>query len=337
MKIAYPILLLLLPLWSIGCRSAAEATVAPKPLVSHTFTDSLVIPTPEVRRQLGGTCWAYGVVGMWESEALREGVELDLSELWLVRAAYYEKAVKFVRTRGRVGFSQGGELGDAVALARKYGVADQGWIDSARRVEIDHGRLLRRIRWWALKCWILDRYEQPGWDCELQAILDREIAPTAGVAVRHFDDANYRGYGSYLHHPYHTEFTLEVPDNWMGHKSYNLQLEELMAKIDESLLRGYTVGWNADTSEVGFRPRAGVAELAPDCEVSPEARQEAFDRGLTTDDHIMQLVGIAYRDDGKRYYKVRNSWGKGGHYKGYLYASEEYVKMKTIEILVREF
>lgn len=321
---------------SAGCRSSLPApTTSLEP--KHTFTDSLVVPTNEVRTQRGGTCWAYGVVGMWESEALVGGDTLDFSELWLVRAAYYEKAMKFVHTRGRVGFSQGGELGDAEALARKYGLAEEGWIDSLRVAEVDHGRLLRRIRWWALKTWLLNRYEETNWDRELKQILDEEIAPADGVEALPYSFGNYISYGSYLHHPFYTDFTLEVPDNWMGHRTRNLPLDALMAKIDSALRRGCTVGWNTDTSEPGFRPRAGVADLPlSDREVTPESRQAAFDRGLTTDDHIMQIVGIAYRDDGRRFYKVRNSWGPVGRFAGFFYASEAYVRMKTIEILVNE-
>ncbi len=331
-----PYTLLLVALMAAACRPSTSAPTTP-PRPKPTFRDSLVVPTCEVRTQRGGTCWAYGVVGMWESEALMRSESLDLSELWLVRAAYYEKAVKFVRTRGRVGFSQGGELGDAEALARKYGLAEEGWIDSLRQAEVDHGRLLRRIRWWAFKTWLLDRYEEPDWDRGLKAILDEEIAPVDGVEALPYSFGNYRAYGSYLHHPFYTDFTLEVPDNWMGHRTRNLPLDALMAKIDSALRRGCTVGWNADTSEPGFRPRAGVADLPPsDREVTPESRQAAFDRGLTTDNHIMQIVGIAYRDDGRRYYKVRNSWGPIGRFEGFFYASEAYVRMKTIEILVKE-
>lgn len=318
-----------------ACRPNTPSATAP-PRAKHSFTDSLVVPTGAVRTQHGGTCWAYGVVGMWESEALAAGERLDLSELWLVRAAYYEKGLKFVRTRGRVAFSQGGELSDAEALARQYGLAEEGWIDSLRAAEVDHGRLLRRVRWWALKTWLLDRYEEVDWEQGLERILDEEIAPINEVSAKSYSFGSHRAYGSYLHHPFYSDFTLEVPDNWMGHKTRNLPLDELMATIDASLRRGCTVGWNADTSERGFRPRAGVAELPPDSEVTPEARQEAFDRGLTTDDHIMQIVGIAYRDDGRRYYKVRNSWGPVGRFEGFFYASEAYVRMKTIEILVKE-
>lgn len=335
----YPLFLLLVGLVITACRpsGAPSAATATPPSPPHTFVDSLLLPASEVRDQgRSGTCWAYGVVGMWESEALQRGEVCNLSELWLVRHAYYEKAMKFVRTRGRVNFSQGGELQDALLLAEKYGLVEESWLDSIARNRIDHPKLLRRIKRWAVKTWLLKRYREEGWEEELHALLEKEFGSIEGVNPRPFERGKYQAYTSFLHHPYHSDFTLEVPDNWMGHKTHNLPLDELMTRIDESLRRGSTVGWNADTSERGFRPHAGVAELPAHEEVTPETRQAAFDCGQTTDDHIMQIVGIAYRDDGKRYYKVRNSWGPRGRFGGYLYASEAYVRMKTIEVLIRE-
>ncbi len=337
MKRPYYILLILL-LSTLGCRRSTEEPQRIKS-PSHSFVDSLVIPTTEVRDQgRSGTCWAYGVVGMWESEALQRGEVCNLSELWLVRHAYYEKAMKFVRTRGRVNFSQGGELQDALLLAEKYGLVEESWLDSIARNRIDHPKLLRRIKRWAVKTWLLKRYREEGWEEELHALLEKEFGSIEGVNPRPFERGKYQAYTSFLHHPYHSDFTLEVPDNWMGHTSHNLPLDELIAKIDGALLDGRTVGWNADTSEPGFRPKFGVAELPPsERDVTPEKRQKAFDCGKTTDDHIMQIVGIAYREDGRRYYKVRNSWGARGRYAGYLYASEEYVRMKTVEVLIGEW
>lgn len=326
---------LLFLLWLVACSESQTTKPVADSTVKHTFTDSLVLPSSPVRDQgRGGNCWAYGVVGMWESEALSKGDTLDLSELWLVRKAWREKAIKFVRTRGRVGFSQGGELQDAVALAARYGVVEEGDIEPR---EVNFSRLQRRVRWWAYKSWLLKRYREKGWESDLEQLLDEELGSVATVKAHPLAEKAYRAYTSFTHHPYYTDFTLEIPDNWMGHKSHNLPLDELIERIDSSLRAGYTVGWNTDTSERGFRPHAGWADLPKsEREVTAERRQEAFDCGLTTDDHIMQLVGIAYRDDGRRFYKVRNSWGEIGPYGGYLYASEEYVRMKTIEVLIQE-
>ena len=59
-----------------------------------------------------------------------------------------------------------------------------------------------------------------------------------------------------------------------------------------------------------------------------------FDRRETTDDHGMEIVGYATDQNGKRYYKVRNSWTDKQVYGGYFYVSEPYVLAKTLDILV---
>ena len=54
----------------------------------------------------------------------------------------------------------------------------------------------------------------------------------------------------------------------------------------------------------------------------------------TTDDHLMHITGIATDPLGNKYYQVKNSWGEMGPHKGYLYASEAYVRLKTLAIVV---
>ena len=64
-------------------------------------------------------------------------------------------------------------------------------------------------------------------------------------------------------------------------------------------------------------------------------RQEAFDNYQTTDDHGMVIIGRAFDQNGTKYYIVKNSWGNDNHkYDGYFYASENFVRYKTTDILV---
>lgn len=181
--------------------------------------------------------------------------------------------------------------------------------------------------------------------------------------------SDYVSITSYTHHPFYTRFALEVPDNWRMDRMYNVPMEEMMAIIDSALANGYTLAWGADVSEVGFnRKGIGVmpdadngADLTgsdmahwlgldekgkkdeltkkplPEMEITQQMRQEAFDRWETTDDHGMQIFGTAHDQNGKRYYMVKNSWGKiRSDYKGIWYISEAFMKYKTNDVLVHK-
>ena len=70
--------------------------------------------------------------------------------------------------------------------------------------------------------------------------------------------------------------------------------------------------------------------------IDQKLRQEAYDNYETTDDHGMVIVGTAVDQNGTKYYKVKNSWGTEQIYGGFFYASEAFVKYKTMNILVRK-
>lgn len=70
--------------------------------------------------------------------------------------------------------------------------------------------------------------------------------------------------------------------------------------------------------------------------INQELRQLDFLNRNTTDDHGMHLIGSAHDQYGNKFYIVKNSWGTVGPYKGYLYASEAFVKAKTTGILVHK-
>ncbi len=176
---------------------------------------------------------------------------------------------------------------------------------------------------------------------------------------------------SYTHHPFYSKFILEIPDNWSWDAAYNVPLNELEDIIDNALKHGYTIAWAADVSEKGFETsNKGVAVLpvaptedmddaeiarwealsdkekekelykldniVPEIEVTQEMRQVAFDNYQTTDDHGMHIIGTAKNNDGKTFYKVKNSWGDYNMYDGYFYASKPYVNYKTMSIMVNK-
>ena len=70
--------------------------------------------------------------------------------------------------------------------------------------------------------------------------------------------------------------------------------------------------------------------------ITQEMRQEGFDNFSTTDDHGMHIVGLFKDANGNKFYKVKNSWGDSGKYNGYFYASEAFVRYKTIDIQINK-
>jgi hypothetical protein len=181
---------------------------------------------------------------------------------------------------------------------------------------------------------------------------------------------DYVSITSFTHHPFYTEFQLAIPDNWRWSNSWNVPLNEMMEIINNSIDKGYTIAWGADVSETGFtRDGIGVmpdidaimtsgsdqdrwvglsasarnAELRKDLDkpckevtVTQDMRQAAYDNYQTTDDHGMQIYGIAKDQTGKNFYMVKNSWGTDSKYKGLWYVSEAFVEYKTINIIVHK-
>ena len=194
----------------------------------------------------------------------------------------------------------------------------------------------------------------------------KEYTPKSFYEELGLNADDYVSLTSYTHHPFYESFVLEIQDNWRWSKSYNLPIDELMQVFDNAIMEGYTIAWGSDVSEQGFT-RMGTAVLPEESAsadlqgsdmakwlnlseeekkntpkpttqrwVSQEERQLAYDNWETTDDHGMQIYGIAKDQNGTEYYMVKNSWGEAGTYKGIWYASKAFVRYKTMNIVVHK-
>ena len=176
---------------------------------------------------------------------------------------------------------------------------------------------------------------------------------------------DYVNITSFTHYPFYEQFVIEVPDNWRWDTAYNLPMDEMMDVMFNAIEKGYTVAWGSDVSETGFT-RNGIAvalaetkntsgsdqerwvgkadapkeevkvALPEEVTITQEMRQEGYDRKTTTDDHGMHIFGLAKDQNGTKYFMVKNSWGETGKYKGIWYASETFVKFKTLNIVVHK-
>ena len=214
------------------------------------------------------------------------------------------------------------------------------------------------------------------WRPGFQAVLDAYLGPCPEkftVDGKEYTPAEYRDamkivpedyvtLSSFTHHPFYSWFPLEVCDNWRWDEVYNVPIDEFMSVLDDAIMKGYTVAWGADVSHAGFT-RNGLGILvdvkassagsdqdhwvgkeegkpAPVSIVesvpTQESRQVEFENKTITDDHGMQIFGIAKDQDGKKYYMVKNSWGETGKCKGIWYVTEAFVKNQSMDYMIHK-
>lgn len=372
--------------------SATAFSAAAQPAEDgYKFTVVKENPITSIKNQASsGTCWAYSSISFLESEAIKKGApkDIDLAEMFAVWHGYSDKAEKFVRLDGHLNFAQGSSFGDVLYTLKHYGMVPQKELEG-----LNYGEPLNKHAEMegAMKAYLdviktkPNRTLSTAWHKGLEGILEAylgELPETFTYAGKQYTPQSfakdflklnaddYVSITSFTHHPFYSQFAIEVPDNWRWDLSYNLPLDEMMQIFDYAIENGYTVAWASDVSEAGFnrqglgivpdvegnRKEAGSDEAhwigkspeeqnailnntnAPgkELKITQELRQIGYDNKTTTDDHGMHIYGIAKDQNGTKYYMVKNSWGESGKYKGLWYVSEAFVQYKTLNIVVNK-
>lgn len=249
----------------------------------YRFETIIDLPATPVKDQFrSGTCWSFSGLSFLESEMIRMGKPAtDLSEIFVVRHCYADKAQKYVRLHGALNFGPGGAFHDVTYVLNTYGLVPESAYAGLQYGEDAHvhGELDDALKAYAdaiLKN--SNKKLSTAWLQGINGILDAylgklpdsfEVDGKSYTPQRYAKEAtglqaeNYVQLTSYTHHPYYSSFALEIPDNWLWGTVYNVPLDELMQVCESALREGYTLGWAADVSEKGFSHRYGVA-IVPD-------------------------------------------------------------------------
>lgn len=260
----------------------------------YQFTTVKENPISAIGNQYrSGTCWCFSALSFVESELLRKGgKEVNLSEMWVVGHAYHDRAVKYVRMDGKMGFSAGSGFGDVFTVIDKYGIVpqdtysgmnygtelpEQAELDAVLKAYVD--AIVRKPNKVLSTAWL------NGYDGILKAYLGEYPADFSVDGVKYtpetyrdkvvkFNKNDYVNICSFSDTPWYEECPIEVCDNWRNFNGYNVPLEDLMRIIYNAIDNGYTVLWGGDVSEKGFtRQGIGVA-LKPEKKVKAGSDQE---------------------------------------------------------------
>lgn len=311
-----------------------------------------------------GTCWNYSTTSLIESEEMRKGMgEFNLSEMFPARNVYIEKAKNYILRQGKAQFGEGGLGHDLIRAIAIYGAMPQEAFQGATGEIPDHSGLELALKSY-LDTVLTKRPIATNWLSGYEQILNQKLGTppsnfdykgknytpkTFAKEVLKFDANDYVNISSFTHHPYYSTFVLEAPDNFANGSFYNLPLNEMISLTKSAVQNGYTVMWDADVSSKNFQQKKGYAMLfADDADVkaetlnpnakekaySPELRQQLYEDLTTQDDHLMHLVGLDQSSDGKYFFKVKNSWGDVGPFKGYIEVSEPYFAINTVSLVV---
>ena len=348
-------------------------------------------PITSIKNQnRSGTCWDYSTLSFFESEILKAtGKTYDLCESFVANKTYMDRAIQVVRFHGDCEFAQGGSAYDVLHCIQNYGICPENAMpfpgslygDSLNNFNEFFSILTPYVMAIAKST---SKKLTPAWRNGFQGVLDaylgkcpenfvyqgKTYTPKTFAASLGLNWNDYVTFTSYTHHPFWTQFAVEVQDNWRFPLSWNVPIEEITKIIDNAIMNGYTVAWGGDVSEDGFT-RDGLAYMydtkklesmegsdmarwlklskaekknivdslgvnAPEIKPTQKQRQERFDNWELTDDHGMLIYGIAKDQNGKEYYMVKNSWGETGEYKGIWYMTKTFIVANTMDFMVNK-
>lgn len=382
------IVLALLAVSTLGAHAEKKNSVI---LNKPVFTVIKKNPITSIKDQnRSGTCWDYSTLSYFESEILKAtGKTYDLCESFVANKTYMDRAIQVVRLHGDCQFAEGGSTYDPLYCLEHYGICPENAMPFPGTL---YGDSLNNFgEFFSVMTPYVESVAKSSlkkissqWKVGLQGILDaylgkcpeqftyegKTYTPKTFAASLGLDWNNYVSFTSFSHHPFWSQFAVEVQDNWRNPLTWNVPVDDLQKIIDNAIMNGYTIAWGGDVSEDGFT-RKGLAynvdekklenmkgsDMAhwlkltpakkknivdslgvnvPEVVPTQKQRQERFDDWELTDDHGMLIFGIAKDQNGKEYYMVKNSWGKSGDYDGIWYMTKNFIIANTMDFMVNK-
>jgi bleomycin hydrolase len=349
MKIFLPVFLFFITSPLLNAQKASEAS-----LLKIHLTDSVVCT--EVKDQsLSPTCWAFGSNSLFESDLIKKyNHGLDLSEMFIARYAYIDKAKQWLATKGKTYYEGGGQFHDVIRIINKYGIVPEEAYNGRpnREYNHNHARLDTAMKRFANELLVKGKTELSDTDIlQMNDTLNRYLgkvpetfwydlkpySPKTFAKEIGLSGDDYIEIMSFADLPSYQKCLLADKFNWAGDSLYNITMNDMQMLVDTALASGWSVGWEGDVTNPGFNFWSGLATIADSVHQFPEERLKNFKDETTERDHMLHLVGIGRDDKNNKWYYLKNSWGPWfSKYKGFLFMDENYFKLNTVTMMVNK-
>lgn len=202
------------------------------------------------------TCWIYAMLAAIETEHLSWGDSVNLSPYYIEKKLEEEpQCPENKRGMGKT----------LLNLIQKYGIVGY---DAMRTVDTPAPRYVFMA----------------GAEYTAQEFAHSVCKPDEYLALTANDDE-----------PYYQEVNIDLPDNWLNDRFYNIPIDTLLTKTIRAVQQHHGVCWE-------------------------------------NKNHAMAIIGIAHDDSDKKYFVMKNSWGTDGPYEGLEYISFSTFRKQTLAV-----
>lgn len=281
-------------------------------------------------------CWIYAYLACIETERIEHYADsVNLSPLWLIRADMMQKARECYLTKGSRNITPRGIGPQAENLMKEYGMVQ--WSNYKPDENLSCNAIARDITN-KTNIAIMARKGINTLNEEISNALPplpHNIKEGFYLYSAHYSPkqfANSLRYGiktqwltSYTHHPFHTAFDIELPDNTQHHKIMNVPIDTLYQMTITALRNHHPVFWE------GKMPDSCKEETTenPDYKKIQQQRQSLFENFKVTDQHAMAIIGLI-KDKNNLHFICKNSWGKDWGNNGYYLMTTKDFLLNTI-------
>ena len=318
------------------------------------LTDSVICT--EIKDQSSSpTCWAFGTNSLFESDIFKKnGIKLNLSEMFIARYSYIDKLNKWLATKGKTYYAGGGQFHDVLRVIKKQGMMPEKAYSGLKKGEYSHNHAKLDTAMKKMGNLLLKQGKTTLNIPDAKKINDtldhylgklpatfwynlKQYTPKTFAKEILFATEDYIEVMSFADLPLNKKCLLTDKFNWAGDSLYNISLTDMQILIDTALNRGWSVGWEGDVTQPGFNFFSGFASLDDSIHQFDVERIDNYKTEKTERDHMLHIVGIGRDEVDQKWYYLKNSWGTWfSKYKGFLFMDENYFKMNTVIMMVNK-